>query len=544
MNFLQRNIRKILVFVFFMCIVCNYVVLVDIETNRYYTDFKWDRLRGRCVMAEFISVEKIESASSEQLFYYRGVLSNGKAVIIYHDRNMDEIVPGTTIKGQFVSIPEKLEYLLSEYENLEDMAFWYTGKNYYTVAAYYSIGKVNYIILAIGCVGLISSITLFLLRKFKLINKEILVSLIKKGPETAAKRDSNFELLRIFCIVMVIMQHFAYWGEFNLDRNIFIPFLTLNGEMYMSVISSARKITNNTIILQTIVNVGKIGVNCFMLITGYYMVKSEFKLKKALKLAATVWFYSWGFGLIFLMWNQYLFNWEYFFKTVFPILSGQYWFITIYLIVYALSPLLNSAAKNIEKGKFRGSLIFLYVIWTVIPTAASVGWNVTNTGWMILMYMTGAYFRLHFDECGQNKWKYMGGCILSYAALMILTIIMDFKGDLVVYQQSIAQKDDICIVISSLLLFLFFKNVKIGYSRIINTLGACSFGIYLIHENILVKKFLWTDWIKNNQYFNKDFFGLYAIAVIVLVYLSCACIEWLRQRAANVIKRQISAFAE
>lgn len=205
------------------------------------------------------------------------------------------------------------------------------GDNYFHVTA------LSYIVFSIGVAGIVFSILIFLLKKFNLNPKEVLLSKKRDGGFFAAKRDSNFELLRILCIIMVIMQHFGYWGDFFIE---------------------GESVSGNTIILQTIVNVGKIGVNCFMLITGYYMVKSAFKISKVFKLAATVWFYSWGFGFIFLLWNYKLFDIESFAKTVLPVLFGQYWFITIYLIVYILSPFLNAAAQNIDKSTYKGLLIF------------------------------------------------------------------------------------------------------------------------------------------------------------------------------------------
>lgn len=144
---------------------------------------------------------------------------------------------------------------------------------------------------------------------------------------------------------------------------------------------------------------------------------------------------------------------------------------------------------------------------------------------------------MYSNEDVKKRWLCLGGCLISYVMLMILTVYVDINDTMVVYQQSIAQKDDILIVACSLFLFLFFKNFKIGYNRIINTLGACSFGVYLIHENIMVKKFLWTDWIRNNQYFDKKFFGIYAIGVIISVYLVCVFIEWIRQQAVSAVRK-------
>lgn len=54
--------------------------------------------------------------------------------------------------------------------------------------------------------------------------------------------------------------------------------------------------------------------------------------------------------------------------------------------------------------------------------------------------------------------------------------------------------------------------------------------MYLIHENTLIKKYLWTDWIVNNQYFGESFFIFYAIAVIIAVFVVCIIIDFIRKK--------------
>ena len=335
----------------------------------------------------------------------------------------------------------------------------------------------------------------------------------KKSNKRSSKRDSNFEILRIICIFMVIMQHFGFWGKFDISGDI----------------------TANTIILQTIVNFGKVGVNCFMLITGYYMINSEFKFSKVLKLAGTVWFYSWSFGVIFILWNYHTIDFNTFIKTIFPITTGQYWFITIYLIIYALSPMLNGAAKAIGKEKYRNTLVFLYVLWTIMPILPiELGWSVTNIGWMMLMYLTGSYIRL-YGAGNKEAGKYLFNAVFTYILLMLLTLLWDSEVGKVVYQRTIAQKENLFIVLPSLYLFAFFSKIKVKQSKIINRLASCSFAVYLIHENFIVKKYLWTDWLEVNKYFSDNHFGLYAAGIIILVYTVCIVIELIRQCGMSLL---------
>lgn len=69
-------------------------------------------------------------------------------------------------------------------------------------------------------------------------------------------RNSNLELLRIVSMILIIMHHYAVHGGFDL----------LNTELDL-----------NRIWIQILSIGGKIGVNCFVLITGYFMINSKFK---------------------------------------------------------------------------------------------------------------------------------------------------------------------------------------------------------------------------------------------------------------------------
>ena len=83
------------------------------------------------------------------------------------------------------------------------------------------------------------------------------------------KRLSNFELLRIISMILIVSSHYVLHApEFT------------------------KGLTVNKYILDFISLGGKIGVNCFILITGFFLVKSEFKLDKFIKLIMEVFTYS------------------------------------------------------------------------------------------------------------------------------------------------------------------------------------------------------------------------------------------------------------
>ena len=504
----MRRVKKRFLWMFLLVslvlILCNYMAIVDFVSRRSYQTFSENELTGMFLSVEFIDgtelmLEKEWETLIQKFPYfnggsvYKGVLSDGRAVLAVFKSNMGKFVTNQEIRGIFAELPEDVSYL--EEEQKVSPYVFFCFENYLSRTGTSTL-KPNLVLFFLGIAGVFLSICGFLALMFP----QLLPALFQKNePLNRRERDSNFELLRIVCMIMIIMQHFGFWGEFELSGDI----------------------TANTAILQCIVNVGKIGVNCFMMITGYYCAFSTFKPSRISSLVVKVWFYSWGIAIILFSSGVGIRSVENIVKSVFPICSGAFWFVTIYLIVYVLSPYINLVIQNIEKEKYRILLLFLFVMWSVIPSIITPGWEFSNTGWMIFMYLLGGYFRKYpevWENCKVKPVLYFMG---SYAFLMYLTFLWDDKVEMKVYHQGLAQKHTIFIVICSVALFVFFKNIRLGHRKIINRIAASTFGVYLIHENPVLNDLLWTKWLKVNSYFGEPHFWLYAIASILLVYVLC-----------------------
>ncbi len=98
-------------------------------------------------------------------------------------------------------------------------------------------------------------------------------------------RQSNIELLRIIAMFLIIAHHYAIHSGFNF---------------------STTAITINRLWVQFLQIGGKIGVNVFILIFGYFLIYSKtIKTTKILKLWGTVLFYSYTFLILFTIMGGY-----------------------------------------------------------------------------------------------------------------------------------------------------------------------------------------------------------------------------------------------
>lgn len=82
--------------------------------------------------------------------------------------------------------------------------------------------------------------------------------------------------------------------------------------------------------------------------------------------------------------------------------------------------------------------------------------------------------------------------------------------------------------------FLFFKNLKIGYSRRINTIAAATFGVLCIHANSdAMRRWLLADVCNNVDAYNEGVIVVHAIAVTLVVFVLCTAIEVFRTKIKN-----------
>ena len=79
-------------------------------------------------------------------------------------------------------------------------------------------------------------------------------------------------------------------------------------------------------------------------------------------------------------------------------------------------------------------------------------------------------------------------------------------------------------------LFLYFLTRKPIYNRFINIIASSILGIYLIHENNLMRNLIWDYIFPNLEYINSDFYILFFVIKVSLIFIICSFIELLRKK--------------
>lgn len=324
---------------------------------------------------------------------------------------------------------------------------------------------------------------------------------------TTTSRQSNFELLRIFSMLTILLSHFSVHGGF--DTNL---------------ISNP---VNKYFVQFT--GLGEIGVDCFVLISGYFLVSSRFHVMKLVKLELEVLFYSLVILLCtFVFMPAALTNIS--IPSFFiPTLSGQYWFVSTYMLLYALSPFINFFLNNATQKMLEFCLIILLVVYIILPTLTgyTIAGNSTITIF-IMLYLLGGYIRLYpdrlifFSDCPKNVLV----CGICY--LFIFSSVIFFDHVSVRPYTYFMSLNSLPLVLCSLCLFLIAKNTPVFCSHWINQIAASMFGIYLIHDNPILRPLLWQHLLRNYAYSNSPFLIHYAMLAICGVFVVCTIIDQFR----------------
>lgn len=336
--------------------------------------------------------------------------------------------------------------------------------------------------------------------------------MISSNKQISNNRLSNFELLRIVAMFMIVAHHFSVHGQFAF---------------------STDRITIPRLWIQFIQLGGKVGVNIFILISGYFLVHcSDIKINKILKLWIQMVFYSITIYIAFILFGLESFRIRAVAKCFLPITGGNWWFANTYFVLYILSPFINIFLKHLDKKTFQNLLITLFIMWCLIPTITNNSFESNSLLWFMFLYSVSAYIRLWHNKSNISLKFYhllaLGFVILTFSSTVFFNFLALKIPMFGVYGDRFYEMQQLPIFLISFFMFLGFKNLHINYNKLVNLTSSATFGVYLIHENPYLRHLFWINWFKNAKYSDTILIIPYSIGVISFVFVLCTCIEWIR----------------
>lgn len=332
-------------------------------------------------------------------------------------------------------------------------------------------------------------------------------------------RCSNLELYRIIVMLFIVAHHYVVNSGLT----------AADGPIYADLLSW------RSAFLLVFGAFGKTGINCFVLISGYFMCKSEITAKKFCKLLFEVEFYTMVIWFVFLLTGYEQFSLMGFVKALLPITNIGTGFSSCYLVFFLFIPFLNILIRNMSE-KQHIKLLFLFTfMYILIGTIPKFGVTMNYVSWFVVLYGIGSYIRLYDKKLFSNT-SFWGGCtaitlLVSIASVVVMAWIGSVMNKPELIYFFLADSNKILAVAVAVSSFMFFKNIKMKNHRFINMVAASCFGVLMIHANSdTMRRWLWQDTLNNAGMYHSRWLIVHAFGSVIVIYTVCTVIDHLRIR--------------
>lgn len=359
-----------------------------------------------------------------------------------------------------------------------------------------------------------------------------------------SKRQANFELLRICAMFMVVVMHWLFNSR--------------------SLPENGRPLDNIGVTAVFLESFCLVAVNAYVLISGYFLSEAHFSWRRVITVIAQTCFYTIFIPLVLVLCGilplSELTDVYRLQKSIFPVQSGHYWFVSAYVVMCLLSPFLNEGLKHLEKRRLQqllAALLFFFCIGkTFVPLQFATDRYGYDFGWFCVVYLIGGYIRRFgigfFRNIRRGFCVYVGAALLSGAAEVVLTVIAaHFAGFSYYASVPFHYNYALCLIGAVGLFYIFFHlSIPEGFfSRLVLWVSPAVFGVYLIHEqedlserwysmvNSLTGK-LGADWSFAAGAADAGtgrFLGILFLQVVI-VFVVCVCIDKIRGALFSLVE--------
>ena len=330
------------------------------------------------------------------------------------------------------------------------------------------------------------------------------------------ERNYSLDLLRIISMLMIVVLHLISHGGI----------LETNSTTELAIIMIVRCFCI-------------VSVNIFVLISGYFLCTQKFRLSKLISLVFEVWFYTWLIYLLLYFTGNVSFSITDIKSVMFPISYKEYWFVTAYVGMYVLMPVLNVTIQHLNK-KQHCIVVMLLLILSIgwhdfIPFSNPLGMsNGYSATWFLVLYFVAAYIRSHEFKIKCPLIIYVSSVICMFLIWFLLHILSQRIAVLHEYgiEDYYYNYCSILNFVASVSLFLFFVGIKIRkFKKTIRFITPLTFGIYLIHDNIRLRELLWPSVLNAFQ----TSLILRATFAVLTIFCICIVIDYFRSKVFQVL---------
>lgn len=254
-------------------------------------------------------------------------------------------------------------------------------------------------------------------------------------------RNTNIELYRIIAMLFIIAHHYVV----NSGLLDVIEIEPISFKSFFVYILGAW---------------GKVGINCFVLITGYFMWKQKITLRKFLKLVLEVVFYNLIIYLAFVITGYSNFSVLEFIYSLLPVKSVASGFTSSFIIFYLFIPFLNILIKNLDTRNHLLLIFLCLFIYTVLGSVPKINVQMNYVSWFIVLYFISSYIGKYglFNRVTHSAWAWMSvlSIILAVLSIAVMLIISEVTGRKIFPYYWVNDSNKILALIVAITSFMYF----------------------------------------------------------------------------------------
>ncbi len=259
------------------------------------------------------------------------------------------------------------------------------------------------------------------------------------------------------------------------------------------------------------------------------MCVSRITVRKFVKLLAQIYFYQLLFYPIFLLTGYDTFSVTKLVKLLMPFWGFGNGFTSCFIIFYLTIPFWTILVQNMSKKQHCLLLALLLGCYTLLGSIPTFRVSFNYITWFGIIFLVASYIRLYPNPIFERRSFWGWITLLVFVLSMISVFVLQKRFSANYFLLSDCNKVlAVAVAVSS---FLWFKNLNIKHSKIINAIGASTFGVLLIHANgDAMRTWLWTDTVNAAGHFSLSLGNLilFSIGVVLAVFTVCSIIDQLR----------------
>lgn len=214
-------------------------------------------------------------------------------------------------------------------------------------------------------------------------------------------------------------------------------------------------------------------------------------------------------------------------SALFPLLTGQYWYFSVYAGVFVLGRFINFAVRSADNKTLIAYVVGIFLYFSVMESVTIVlndEYTLSNLlkgysfAWLLLMYIIGAVVR--------KTGIYRGILFTRTISVAVLCIILSYVWMICIgpvvengvigknWKRLFVQYTSPTIVIAAFCMLCVFANLKCPFwlEKLAAFLAPRTFSIYLLNSQPLIAAYLIN---KNNLAFLLRFSGVRLLAVTI-----------------------------